>query len=114
MEDILKLAVLNQLYLEALIDSKLSAGTKSKRKTLINQLIKELDKDVSNFNKAYSIDGETLNILQQSYQYGIDSLARLEMPNIVIQQQLWEAYKYDPQSSEANIHRILKKASKSL
>jgi hypothetical protein len=112
MSNILKLAVISQLFLESLEDAQLSAGIKSKRKTLVKQLIKNLATDVSNYNRAYSIDAETLRIIEQSYLYSIDSIARLEMPSVVIQAQLWETYKLDPDSVQANTSRILKKFNK--
>ena len=112
MENTLKLAVISQLFLESLESSQLSAGIKSKRRTLVRQLIKDLSGDVSNYNRAYSIDAETLRIIEQSYLYSIDSIARLEMPNVVIQSSMWESYRLDPQSMEANTNRILKKFNK--
>lgn len=103
----LKLAVVGQIYLEMLEEFERLPQNKFKKKSLIRQLTKEFETDT--FDKAFSLDEEALRIIQQSYDYSIKSIAKKDIPSVVIQTQLWEAYKKDPKTLEATSHRVLKK-----
>nr|DAI89508.1 MAG TPA: hypothetical protein [Caudoviricetes sp.] len=73
-------------------------------------MVKEFEVDVTrDFNKAFSLDEDTLLIVQQNYDCAINSIACRDIPSVVIQTQLWEAYKKDPKVLEATSHRILNK-----
>ena len=104
----LKLAIIGQMYLEMLEEYELLPRNKFKRKSLIKQLNKEFEIDI--FNKAFFLDEETMRCVQQRYDYSIESIAKGNIPNIVLQSQMWEAHEIDGASMEANVHRILKKA----
>ena len=107
----LKLATVGQLMLELLEQFERLPQNRQKKKNLIKQLIPELEKDtVQDFNKAFQVDENTLMIIQQSYDATITDLAKRDIPSVVIQRQMWDAYFKEPNSMEANIHRILKKA----
>ena len=109
----LRLIAISQIYLEALEDYAVLPQNKFKRKSLIKQLIPELEIDANKeFLQAFQLDEETLRIVQQSYEMAINSISTRDVPSAVIQAQLWEAYKLDPDSMQANTHRILKKYSK--
>ena len=51
-----------------------------------------------------------MRCVQQRYDYSIESIAKGNILNIVLQSQMWEAHEIDGASMEANVHRILKKA----
>lgn len=82
----LRLVVLSQIYLEALEDYQRLPQNKFKRKSLIKQLIPELEKDAEKeFLQAFQLDQETLRIVQQSYDTAIKSIALRDVPSTVIQ-----------------------------
>lgn len=104
----LKLAIVGQMYLEMLEEYERLPKNKFKRKSLIKQLNKEFDVDI--FNKAFFLDEETMRVVQQRYNYSVESIAKGDIPSIVLQSQMWEAHEIDSGSMEANVHRILKKS----
>lgn len=106
----LKLATVGQIYLEMLEEYERLPANKFKKKNLIKQLTKEFEVDVTrDFDKAFSLDEETLLIVQQSYDLAISSIACRDIPSAVIQTQLWGAYRKEPKVLEATSHRILNK-----
>jgi len=108
----LKLVALNSIYLEILEDYQRLPQNKFKRKTLIKQLIAELEVDAQKeFLKAFELDQETLRIMEQSYDYTLTDLAKRDIPSVVTQTQFWSAFRKDQKSVESNIHRILTKPS---
>ncbi len=106
----LKLVALNSIYLEILEDYQKLPANKFKRKSLIKQLIAELEVDAQKeFLNAFKLDQETLRIMEQSYDYTVSDLAKRNIPSVVTQAQFWEAFKKNSGGVEASIHRILKK-----
>lgn len=96
--------------MEVLEDYQRLPQNKFKKKSLIKQLIPELEKDSEkDFIKAFELDQETLRIVQQNYDSAISSIASRDVPSVVIQNQLWEAYKKEPKLMEATSHRALNK-----
>lgn len=106
----LKLATIGQLYLEMLDEYEKLPTNTFKRRSLVKQLTKGFELDVVDINnKAFLLDQETLRIIEQSYDYGVTSLAKRDIPSAVIQSQFWAAFTKDPQGIESTVHRILKK-----
>lgn len=104
------LVVQSQLMLETMESYQRLPQNKFRRKSLIKQLIKELEIDSEkDFNRIFNLDQETLMSIQQNYEYALKNLAVKNIPNKVIQSQMWAAYEKDPLGIEATVHRILKK-----
>jgi len=102
-----------QLLLENLEAFQGTPLYKQKKVNLVKSLIRELEKDtVSDFNKAFDLDAETLREIQHNYVYAIKSLAVRNVPNKVILSQMMMAYECDPSGMEATTSRILKKELK--
>jgi hypothetical protein len=109
----LDIIVQQQILLESLESYQRTPQYRHKKINLIKSLIKELEKDtVSDFNKAYGLDEETLITVQRNYMYAMQSFAIRDVPNKVVFSQLLAAYHSDPIQIESTTHRILKKASK--
>lgn len=105
--DLLDLAVVSQLHLELL---EAHVAKRPKRKTLIQQLIKDMREDTLEMqNKLFSKDEETLRIVEQNYEYALKAFAVRNVPCKVLMSQMLQSWELEPNTVEANTHRILKK-----
>lgn len=108
----LDIIVIQQLLIESLESYQRTPQYRQKKVNLVKSLIKELEKDtVNDFNKAFTVDQETLVTVQSNYEYAVKQFAVRNVPDKVMMAQLLMAYEKDPDSMQANTYRILKKSS---
>jgi len=106
----LDIIVIQQLLIESLEQFSRTPQYRQKKVNLIKSLIKELEKDtVSDYNKAFGLDEETLITVQQNYQFAIESFSSRNIPDKVAMSQLLMAWSKDRSGMEANVFRILNK-----
>lgn len=85
---------------------------KQKVKTLIKQLLKEVDPIVQkNYNKIFGIDEETTLSIISEYERHVKYLAPLDIPTKIAYSQFTEAWNKDRKSVESTLHRIINKPS---
>jgi hypothetical protein len=63
----------------------------------------------ANYNKAFGIDQETTLTVISEFERGVKSIASLNIPDKIAHSQFFEAWAKDKKTTEATIHRILKK-----
>lgn len=82
---------------------------KQKVKTLIKQLLKEVDPIVQkNYNKIFGIDQETTQSIISEYERHVKYLAPLDIPTTIAFAQFTEAWNKDREVIEKLIHKIIK------